>query len=174
LDAQGQFRLRHVCASAAYRHRTILGVAGKLPTIGDGAFVAPSAALIGDVQIGKGASIWYGTILRGMFPTPDYTRACILTEKHVRKMHTLPGLSKAGCLHVCSCSQRCPEGDESLSARHSARKTLCSTLQVTRWLFYFFSYLYFACLNNLDSQLDHPLEAEPALDQRVMARRGEV
>lgn len=50
---------------AVWRHRTVLGVAGKLPTIGEGAFVAPSAALIGDVQVGKGASIWYGTVLRG-------------------------------------------------------------------------------------------------------------
>ena len=104
MNAQGQFRLRHVCASAAYRHRTILGVAGKLPTIGDGAFVAPSAALIGDVQIGKGASIWYGTVLRGTFPTREYTCACILTQKLLTKMHTSPGLLKAGRLRVSSLS----------------------------------------------------------------------
>ena len=27
--------------------------------------MAPSAAVIGDVSLGKGASIWYGTVLRG-------------------------------------------------------------------------------------------------------------
>ena len=58
--------LRKGCACAVYKHRTILGVTGKLPTIGDGAFVAPSAAVIGDVTLGKGASVWYGTVLRGM------------------------------------------------------------------------------------------------------------
>ncbi len=57
--------LRQGCACAVYKHRTILGVTGKLPTIGDGAFVAPSAAVIGDVTLGKGASVWYGTVLRG-------------------------------------------------------------------------------------------------------------
>ena len=51
---------------AVYKHRTILGVTGKLPTIADDAFVAPSAAIIGDVTLGKGTSIWYGTVLRGM------------------------------------------------------------------------------------------------------------
>jgi carbonic anhydrase/acetyltransferase-like protein (isoleucine patch superfamily) len=37
---------------------------GKTPRIGKGAFVAPTAALIGDVEIGEGASIWFGAVLR--------------------------------------------------------------------------------------------------------------
>jgi carbonic anhydrase/acetyltransferase-like protein (isoleucine patch superfamily) len=28
-------------------------------------FVAPDAALIGDVEIGEGSSIWFGAVLRG-------------------------------------------------------------------------------------------------------------
>lgn len=62
---EGEYQAKTYAGHAVYRHRTVLGVAGKLPTIGDGAFVAPSAALIGDVSVGKGASIWYGTVLRG-------------------------------------------------------------------------------------------------------------
>jgi len=38
---------------------------GKTPKIGKGAFVAPTAALIGDVHIGDGASVWFGAVLRG-------------------------------------------------------------------------------------------------------------
>jgi carbonic anhydrase/acetyltransferase-like protein (isoleucine patch superfamily) len=38
---------------------------GKTPKIGKGAFVAPTAALIGDVEIGDGASVWFGAVLRG-------------------------------------------------------------------------------------------------------------
>jgi carbonic anhydrase/acetyltransferase-like protein (isoleucine patch superfamily) len=38
---------------------------GKTPRIGKGAFVAPTAALIGDVEIGDGASVWFGAVLRG-------------------------------------------------------------------------------------------------------------
>jgi len=37
---------------------------GKTPKIGKGAFVAPTAALIGDVEIGEGASVWFGAVLR--------------------------------------------------------------------------------------------------------------
>lgn len=35
------------------------------PTLGPGAWVAPSADLIGDVRLGARASVWFGAILRG-------------------------------------------------------------------------------------------------------------
>lgn len=34
------------------------------PDIADDAFVAPGATLVGQVQIGPGASVWYGAVLR--------------------------------------------------------------------------------------------------------------
>jgi carbonic anhydrase/acetyltransferase-like protein (isoleucine patch superfamily) len=40
---------------------------GKRPEIGVGVFIAPNAAIIGDVTIDDGASIWYGAVLRGDF-----------------------------------------------------------------------------------------------------------
>ncbi|CAN6208791.1 unnamed protein product [Urochloa humidicola] len=47
------------------RHRTVMGIFEKEPRIHGDVFVAPSAAVIGDVEIGHGSSIWYGSILRG-------------------------------------------------------------------------------------------------------------
>jgi len=44
---------------------TILSYNGKTPVVGKGAFIAPTAALIGDVEIGDGASVWFGAVLRG-------------------------------------------------------------------------------------------------------------
>ena len=38
---------------------------GKHPRIGRGVFIAPTATVIGDVKVGDGASIWYGTVVRG-------------------------------------------------------------------------------------------------------------
>ena len=38
---------------------------GKHPEIAPNVFIAPTAVVIGDVWIGQGASIWYGTVLRG-------------------------------------------------------------------------------------------------------------
>ncbi|CAF1929978.1 unnamed protein product [Brassica oleracea var. botrytis] len=47
------------------RHRTLMNVFDKSPLVDKDVFVAPSASVIGDVQIGKGSSIWYGCVLRG-------------------------------------------------------------------------------------------------------------
>ncbi len=38
---------------------------GKRPQIGNDVFIAPTAVVIGNVEIGDGASIWYGVVLRG-------------------------------------------------------------------------------------------------------------
>jgi carbonic anhydrase/acetyltransferase-like protein (isoleucine patch superfamily) len=38
---------------------------GKTPKIAADAFIAPTATIIGDVEIGPGSSIWFGTVLRG-------------------------------------------------------------------------------------------------------------
>jgi len=43
----------------------LLTFAGKTPHIDPAAFVAPGAQLIGDVEIGADASIWYNCVLRG-------------------------------------------------------------------------------------------------------------
>ncbi|CAN1835611.1 Gamma carbonic anhydrase 1, mitochondrial, partial [Linum perenne] len=37
----------------------------KVPAVDKDAFVAPNASIIGDVQIGRSSSIWYGCVLRG-------------------------------------------------------------------------------------------------------------
>jgi carbonic anhydrase/acetyltransferase-like protein (isoleucine patch superfamily) len=42
-----------------------LPLLGYTPEIGSGTFVAPSAALIGDVKVGKDCSIWFSSVLRG-------------------------------------------------------------------------------------------------------------
>lgn len=43
----------------------IIEYRGKRPKIAPSAFVAPNAVLIGDVEIGPEASIWFGAVLRG-------------------------------------------------------------------------------------------------------------
>jgi carbonic anhydrase/acetyltransferase-like protein (isoleucine patch superfamily) len=42
----------------------IIEYKGKRPEIAPGAFIAPTAVLIGDVRVGEGASIWWGAVLR--------------------------------------------------------------------------------------------------------------
>ena len=38
---------------------------GREPKVGEQAFLAETATLIGDVEVGARSSIWYGTVLRG-------------------------------------------------------------------------------------------------------------
>ncbi|MBN1635075.1 MAG: gamma carbonic anhydrase family protein [Deltaproteobacteria bacterium] len=43
----------------------IINFFGKRPRIGKNVFIAPNATVVGDVEIGDGSSIWYGTVVRG-------------------------------------------------------------------------------------------------------------
>lgn len=45
--------------------RALFPYRGIRPTVHPSAFVAPTASVVGDVHIAEGASIWYGTVLRG-------------------------------------------------------------------------------------------------------------
>ncbi|GAB4818672.1 hypothetical protein N2152v2_005718 [Parachlorella kessleri] len=46
------------------RHRTLLNLFDKVPSLGNNVFVAPSAAVIGNVKLGDKASVFYGSVLR--------------------------------------------------------------------------------------------------------------
>lgn len=39
-------------------------IAGQAPQLGEGAWVAPSADVIGDARLGAGASVWFGAVIR--------------------------------------------------------------------------------------------------------------
>lgn len=47
--------------------KIILPYRGKMPVIDPTAFIAPTAAVIGDVTIGAGSSVWFGAVVRGDF-----------------------------------------------------------------------------------------------------------
>jgi carbonic anhydrase/acetyltransferase-like protein (isoleucine patch superfamily) len=46
----------------------IIPYKGRTPRVHPTAFVAPTAVLIGDVEVGPEASIWFGAVLRGDHP----------------------------------------------------------------------------------------------------------
>jgi carbonic anhydrase/acetyltransferase-like protein (isoleucine patch superfamily) len=43
----------------------LYSLADLSPQLGEGAWAAPSADLIGDVRLGPRASVWFGAVLRG-------------------------------------------------------------------------------------------------------------
>ncbi len=58
---------------------TIITIYGKTPRIHDTAFIAPGCRIIGDVEIGPDASIWYNCVLRA-----DVSRIVIGARSNVQ------------------------------------------------------------------------------------------
>ncbi len=57
---------------------------GRVPRLADDCWVAPGCHLIGDVEVGPDASIWYGSVLRG-----DVERIVIGARSNVQDNSTL-------------------------------------------------------------------------------------
>nr|BAF32946.1 putative gamma-type carbonic anhydrase [Pleurochrysis haptonemofera] len=47
------------------RHRAVMNLYDQRPRVAQGAFIAPNAAVIGNVDIEPRTSIWYGAVIRG-------------------------------------------------------------------------------------------------------------
>jgi carbonic anhydrase/acetyltransferase-like protein (isoleucine patch superfamily) len=58
----------------------IVAHGGKLPTVAPSAFVAPSASIVGQVNISEGAGIWYNAVVRG-----DQAKVSIGTNSTVQE-----------------------------------------------------------------------------------------
>ncbi len=59
---------------------------GKRPSVHPGAFVAPTATLVGDVTIEEGASVWYGAVIRA-----DYSPVIVRAGANVQDGSVLHG-----------------------------------------------------------------------------------
>lgn len=66
----------------------VLEYNGKRPQIANDVFIAPGAALIGDVVIEKGVSIWFGAVLRGDFGRIHIGRGSSIQDNTV--VHVMP------------------------------------------------------------------------------------
>lgn len=57
-------------------------LAASAPTVAKDAWVAPSATLIGEVDVSDGASVWYGAVIRGerrvLYRFPPWLRVSLL------------------------------------------------------------------------------------------------
>jgi len=49
----------------AFGHRRLINIGDRRPIVNQGAWVAPTASVIGSVQLGVNSTIWYGAVLRG-------------------------------------------------------------------------------------------------------------
>ncbi len=95
---------------------------GKKPVVEKGAFVAPTAVLIGDVMVESGANIWFGAVLRG-----DLGSIVVKSKASVQDnvvIHVLPQgqtlikenatIGHGAVLHNCTIGQRAVVGINSV------------------------------------------------------------
>jgi carbonic anhydrase/acetyltransferase-like protein (isoleucine patch superfamily) len=81
---------------------------GKRPRVHPDAYVAPTAVLIGDVELGPGASVWFGAVLRG-----DASRISLGAGSNVQDnavIHCSEGLPTVVGRDVTIGHQACLEG----------------------------------------------------------------
>ena len=76
----------------------ILPYKDKVPKIAEDAFIAPGAALVGDVEIGGGTNIWFGCVIRG--------------DEHIVRIGARTNLQDGTIVHVHSRKQGTYIGDD--------------------------------------------------------------
>ncbi len=98
---------------------TVRKFATSVPQIGDGAFLAETAVIIGDVHIGARSSVWYGAVLRG-----DVFHIRVGSEVSVQDnavVHVTSGqnashigdrvtIGHSAVIHGCTIEERCIVG----------------------------------------------------------------
>mmetsp|Transcript_25338 Transcript_25338/g.70878 ORF Transcript_25338/g.70878 Transcript_25338/m.70878 type:complete len:205 (+) Transcript_25338:110-724(+) len=95
-----------------YRHRPVMNIVNKKPDLATGAWVAPSAAVIGSVSMGANSSVWYNAVVKG-----DISTVSIGEKTNIQDSATVVGPAKIGKLvtvgHGASLAG-CTIGDASL------------------------------------------------------------
>jgi len=93
----------------------LYAIDGSAPTLGEGAWAAPSAELIGDVRLGPRASVWFGAVVRA-----DNTPILIGEDSNIQDLamgHSDPGapltigarvtVGHQAILHGCTIADDC-------------------------------------------------------------------
>ena len=84
---------------------------GAVPRIAADAFIAPTAAVIGDVEVGAGSGIWFGCVLRG---DTNYIRVGARTN-----------IQDGSVLHIATGTLPCLVGDD-VTVGHAAIVHACT------------------------------------------------
>lgn len=85
------------------------------PTVPESAWVAPSADVVGDVELGEGVSVWYGCVLRGDIAPiriGEDTNVQDLTMVHVDRgtpavVGPGVGIGHGAVIHGCEIEENC-------------------------------------------------------------------
>jgi carbonic anhydrase/acetyltransferase-like protein (isoleucine patch superfamily) len=100
---------------------------GEEPLYGPDVFVAPTAVVIGDVQLDEGASVWYGAVLRGDINSIKIGKFSNLQDGvigHLADDHSLVvgqyvTVGHGAVIHACAIEDECLIGKQSIVAANS-------------------------------------------------------
>lgn len=94
----------------------IRSFAGKTPVVGADTFLAETATVIGDVEIGARSSVWYGVVLRGdvyhirigdEVSVQDNTVVHVTSGRHPTLIGNRVTIGHSAVLHGCTISDHC-------------------------------------------------------------------
>jgi carbonic anhydrase/acetyltransferase-like protein (isoleucine patch superfamily) len=92
---------------------------GKAPAVHATAFVAPGAVVVGDVEIGEGSSIWFGSVVRGdvnhvrigaRTNVQDNSVIHVTSKTHPTVVGDEVTIGHRVVLHGCTIKERCLVG----------------------------------------------------------------
>jgi carbonic anhydrase/acetyltransferase-like protein (isoleucine patch superfamily) len=72
----------------------LFAVEGRAPEVSPGAWIAPTATLVGAVTVEEDASVWYGAVLRGDFQ--PVANGALVLDGAVVGARTLRPVQRAG------------------------------------------------------------------------------
>jgi carbonic anhydrase/acetyltransferase-like protein (isoleucine patch superfamily) len=94
----------------------IRSFSGKTPVLGEQCFVAETAVIIGDVEVGARSSVWYGVVLRGdvhhirigeEVSVQDNTVVHVTSGRHPTIVGDRVTIGHSVVLHGCTVSDEC-------------------------------------------------------------------
>ena len=95
---------------------TVRSFGGKTPRVGDGVFVAETAVLVGDVEVGPRSSVWYGVVMRGdvyyirigsEVSVQDNTVVHVTSGRHPTMVGNRVTIGHSVVLHGCTIEDEC-------------------------------------------------------------------
>jgi carbonic anhydrase/acetyltransferase-like protein (isoleucine patch superfamily) len=105
--------------------RTLKGIT---PKIAESAFLAETAVLVGDVEIGEGSSVWYGAVLRGDVGgirigqnsnVQDLAMVHCTYERSQTRIHNEVTIGHGAVVHGCEIKDRCLIGMNAVVLDHA-------------------------------------------------------
>jgi carbonic anhydrase/acetyltransferase-like protein (isoleucine patch superfamily) len=94
----------------------IMDFQGITPKIGEGVFIADTATVIGDVEIGEDSSVWFGSVIRGdvnyirigaRTNIQDMTMIHVSSKTHATVLEDEITVGHRVTLHGCHVESRC-------------------------------------------------------------------